>query len=181
MSTLFFANAFIKLATIAILHFPRTLNDLFRMITESEANSLSATCKFSPPCNTRDSYARSIIIPRFPFRANSFLANPSSPDMSKTTITRVRGLAFEASSRFHGVSIWRYIDVVVKGRNVPGIAQVFVVENRSTFYVSTYQPKEGRRSSLAGLFRAIYPAEIDSTETKGVSLSRALGGGGGES
>lgn len=129
--------------------------------------------------NTRDSHARSIIIPRFPFRANSFLPLPLPPDMSKTTITRVRGLAFEASSRFHGVSIRRYIDVAVKGWNVPGIAQTFE-ENRSTFYVSTYQPTERKkelpRESLPG-----YLSRGNRPGTKGEVLPRVLGGGGDES
>jgi len=149
-------------------------------MTESEANSLSATYKFSPSCkHTR--LARTINHhSALSLPCELLSAPPSSPDMSKTTITRVRGLAFEASSRFHGVSIRRYIDVAVKGWNVPGIAQTFE-ENRSTFYVSTYQPTEGRRSSLAGLFRVIYLVEIDLTGTKREALPRALGGDGDES
>lgn len=162
-SILVFANIFTKLATIAILHFLQILNDLFGMTVESEANSLSATSKFSPPCNTR--FARTI---NHHF-ALSLPCALSSLSLStcQTTITRVRGLAFEASraSARGEYPEERRSDVAVKDRNVAGIAQAFVLWKIDRHF--TCLPTEGRKSSLARFFRAIYPVEIDSIETKG--------------
>lgn len=102
------------------------------------------------------------------FRAFPSVCTPPPPlDMSKTTITRVRGLAFEASraSARGEYPEERRLDVAVKGRNVAGIAQAFVLWKIDRHF--TCLSTEEGKSSLARFFRAIYRVEIDSIGTKG--------------
>lgn len=93
----------------------------------------------------RDSHTRSIIISHFPFRVHFILSlSPSSPSTcQKLQLPTCVDLHSKRAARLRGGNT----DVTVKGRNVAGIAQAFVVENRSTFYVPT--SIYGRKEKLA--------------------------------
>lgn len=85
------------------------------------------------------------------FRAFPSVCTPLSlPTCRKLQLPACVDLHSKRATRLRGTSIRRNADVAVKGRNVAGIAEAFVVENRSTFYVPTYLRKEeGARSRVS--------------------------------